>query len=179
MELGNDEPSRTCVLDSERIGMTFKAIEDQSHRLQDPLRDRSVEAQPALRSTFVIVALDVRRALVDRLHEQARARVPAVLRALVVVAALEPPAPAAVHAVLHTATKRRQHAHQKGFERGRKKGAHPVVGAVVLEAGVEGALVGRAERVELAHDGRVGGDLADGEGGEREECGGELHDVCG
>lgn len=61
----------------------------------------------------------------------------------------------------------------------REKGAHPVVGAVVLEAGVQRTLVGRAERVELAHDGRVGGDLADGEGGEREEGGGELHGSCG
>lgn len=89
-----------CVLDFEIIEMTFKAIEVQSDRLQDPLWDRSVEAHPTLRAALVVVALDVRRALVDRLHEQARARVPAVLRALVVVAALEPPAPAAVHAVL-------------------------------------------------------------------------------
>lgn len=55
--------------------------------------------------------------------------------------------------------------------------AYPVVGAVVLQAGVQRALIGGAERVELAHDGRVGGGLVDGEGGEREEGGGELHCV--
>lgn len=40
---------------------------------------------------------------------------------------------------------------------------------------MQSPLVSRTERVELAHDGRVGGDLADGEGGERKEGGGELH----
>lgn len=61
-----------------------------------------MESQPAPGAALVVVAFDVRRALIDRLNKQARARVPAVLRALVVVAALEPPAPAAVHPVLGT-----------------------------------------------------------------------------
>ena len=36
-------------------------------------------------------------------------------------------------------------------------------------------LVGRTERVVLADDGRVGRDLADGEGGDSNESSGELH----
>ena len=63
-------------------------------------REGLVETHPAPRAPFEVVALHVRRALVDCLNEQARTRVVAIRRALVVVAALEPPASAAVLAIL-------------------------------------------------------------------------------
>ena len=59
-----------------------------------------METHPAPRAPFKIVALHIRRALVDRLNEQTRAGIVTVRRALVVVAALEPSAPTAVLAVL-------------------------------------------------------------------------------
>ena len=52
---------------------------------------------------------------------------------------------------------------------------YPVVPAVVVEACVQRTLVGRAERIVLADDGRVGRHLADGEGSDSNESSGELH----
>ena len=74
-----------------------------------PSLKSSVETHPAPRAPLKVVALHIRRALVDRLNEQTRARIVAVRRALVVVAALEPSAPTAVLAILIKKQTRRQH----------------------------------------------------------------------
>ena len=59
-----------------------------------------MEAHPAPGAALEVVALDVGSTLVDGLDEQAGARVVAVGRALVLVAALEPAAATAVLAIL-------------------------------------------------------------------------------